>query len=126
MGAWGHEFNANDDAADWLAEFEEAPSWTTVANALKLKSDYIEADAASNAIAAAELVAAGLGNPHSDLTPEIGEWIAANSQGSGPLKELALAAVLTVLNGSELQELWDEAEDASWRDEVSNLQTRLS
>ena len=126
MGAWSHEFNANDDAADWLADFEDTPSWANVAEALDLDDDYIEVDVASCAIAAAELVAAGLGKAHGKLSPEIGEWVAANSDGAADLKDKAQAAVAAVLNGSELQELWDEAEDADWRDEIGNLQTRLN
>ena len=126
MGAWGHAFNANDDAADWLAAFEDAPSWTMVAGALKLNDGHIEAVTGSEAVAAAELVAAGLGKPHAELAPELADWAAENSQGSELLREPARKALATLLNGSELQELWDETGDTTWRDEIADLQARLN
>jgi hypothetical protein len=126
MGAWGSEFSANDDAADWLDDFEAAPSWIAVEEALNVSEAYIEADVASRAIAAAEIVAAGLGNAHPDLDEALVEWVRANATGAAALKDRALATVGTILSDSELRDLWNEAEDPSWQVEVSNLQTRLN
>src|SRR5215468_1909995 len=62
MGAWGHGSFENDDAADWVHEFELQGA-SAVVSALEYISrfpeeEYLEAPGASVAIAAAEIVAA--------------------------------------------------------------------
>jgi Domain of unknown function (DUF4259) len=62
MGAWGHGSFENDDAADWVHEFELQGASAVVPaqeSVSKIPEDeYLEAPEASVAIAAAEIVAA--------------------------------------------------------------------
>jgi hypothetical protein len=125
MGAWGHQFDENDDAADWLADFADAPSWTKCQLALQFADEYIEADAASCAIAAAEVVAAGLGKPNPGLDNAIAQWAAQNSDGAKTLRQTASAAVVKTEDESELQELWEEGDGADWHDTLDDLKSRL-
>ncbi len=61
MGAWEASAFDNDDAADFIAEFDEAPTVAfiraplgNIANAVR--DDYVEAPECSQAIAAAALI----------------------------------------------------------------------
>jgi hypothetical protein len=125
MGAWGHQFDENDDAADWLADFTDSPTWAKCKEALQLPADYIEADTASRAIAAAEVVAAGLGKPHPSLDTAIVQWADQNGEGAKTLRQAASAAVVKAEDESELQELWEEGDGADWHDTLDDLKSRL-
>ena len=125
MGAWGHQFDENDDAADWLADFADSPSWANCQEALQLTDDYIEADTASRAIAAAEVIAAGLGKPHPNLDAAIAQWAAQNSDGAKTLRQTASAAVVKAEDESELQELWEEGDSTDWHNTLDDLKSRL-
>ena len=66
MGAWGFGSFDNDDAADFLADATESGDLSLVRGALDnvlTSTEYVEAPDASQAIAAAEIVAAALGRP---------------------------------------------------------------
>jgi hypothetical protein len=150
MGAWGTGVFENDDALDWCGEFLDAPSGAgsrrspgkdaLVTAALQRAADKdegYEADAASAGLAAAEVVAALAGRPGPELsaadedsTPgEVAAW--ARDRGSDALQQpqvraLAAQAVRRALDGSELAELWEEAEHAAaWRAAVEDLLRRL-
>jgi hypothetical protein len=127
MGAWGHLFDENDDAADWLADFEDSPNWATVDEALAVtQANYIEAPNASNALAAAEVVAAGLGKASSRLEAGITEWASAHSTDAASRRVQAVAALTAIRDNSELQELWQEAEEyADWQTSVNETLSRL-
>jgi Domain of unknown function (DUF4259) len=63
MGAWSGEPFGNDTAADWVWELDESSDWDAVRDALDEvlePGDFIDADDASSAIAAAAVVARGL------------------------------------------------------------------
>jgi len=66
MGAWSHESFGNDDACDWVAQLEECNDLSFVESTLDallaVGDDYLEAPEASQAIAAAEVVARLRGN----------------------------------------------------------------
>ena len=130
MGAWGHQFDENDSAADWLADFSDSPSWQVVRKsleqALAQANDYLEADEASEALAAAEVVSSGLGKTSQRLSDTIAKWAAAHSSEAIDLQALAGEAVLVVRDGSELSELWSEGESDEWIASVTELYTRLS
>jgi hypothetical protein len=127
MGAWGHLFDENDDAADWLADFEDSLNWATVDEALAItEADYIEAPDASNALAAAEVVAAGLGKGSPRLERAISEWALAHSSEAAARREQAVSALTVVRDNSELQELWQEADEyADWQTSVNETLSRL-
>jgi hypothetical protein len=89
---------------------------------------YLEAPAASQAIAAAEVVAALAGKPAPNLPPEVGEWVACNKLPNRGLIEVAKRVVSRVLENSELKELWAEggADYAKpWQTELQGLLDRL-
>ena len=90
--------------------------------------DWIDVDDGASAVAAAEVVAAALGD-HTDRVPEAAiRWLAAN-RGAVVPEDLSLArrAVERVLGaGSELRGLWDEGEpDNAWSTDIRVLLARL-
>lgn len=72
MGAWGHGSFDNDAASDWLGDLAEGDvslvGETLDAVGAAEKDEYIDADDACNALAAAELVAAALGKGEDRLS----------------------------------------------------------
>lgn len=63
MGAWGSEPFDNDTAADWAWELDDSSDWEVVRSALSEAlepGDFMDADVATRAIAAASVVASGL------------------------------------------------------------------
>jgi Domain of unknown function (DUF4259) len=63
MGAWGSEPFDNDTAADWAWELDDSSDWEVVRSALNEAlepGDFLDADVATSAIAAASVVAGGL------------------------------------------------------------------
>ncbi len=137
MGTWGMGAFDNDDAADWLLDLTEADDASAVAEALetavdKSGDDYLEAPEGVLAIAAAELVAAAVGNAAPDLPDEARPWLAQHGADVAELGPRALAAIRrTLAPRSELRELWSPEEDADpddvaeWERRVANLEARL-
>ena len=130
MGAWGHEFNANDDAADWLGEFADGLDWASVdaaLNAVLPTGEYIEAPECSAAIAGAEVVAAGLGKASPLLDGAIAHWALVHAAGASARRDLAKRAVLSVSSESELLDLWSESDDSEYnKDWLATLNDLLS
>jgi hypothetical protein len=134
MGAWGHRNFENDSALDFAAEFRAAPSEVLLLETLTIvvelgeDGDYIDADEASPALAAAELVAAALGRPAADLPAGLQALVDKLDIGDDEeLPELASAAVAQVLRASELQELWAEnGEPNEWQAVQQDLLARLA
>ncbi|MFM9852566.1 MAG: DUF4259 domain-containing protein [Sphingomonadaceae bacterium] len=131
MGAWGHQFDENDSALDWIADFEAAPSWSQISDVFEAvfaadDADYVDLDDCSAALVAGEIVAAGLGQPSDRLVPSIVEWAKANSIGAIALKADAIKSASLVKSESELSELWKESDDAAaWTATVDDLLSRL-
>ena len=129
MGAWGAGPFENDAALDWAWDLEET-GWKAVRDALSAVTvaGSIEADEASCALAAAEVVAASLGNPMTGLPETVSTWV--TQHGSDVAADVAHAAcdgVVRVATDSELRALWDESGEAEeWRDAVVNVQLRLA
>jgi len=132
MGAWGHETFENDSACDWLGDLRESDA-SLVGDALDEVAGadddaYVEVDAASAALAAAELVAAVLGKGDDRLHEKAAAWLTENREA---VQEIGAArarrAVERVYKSSELRELWDEnGEDTEWHSDVRELLTRLA
>lgn len=111
MGAWGSGPFENDDALDLLAELAEARSEDRaqrIRTALTLPAGYVEASAASAAVAAAALVAMANGMPL-DEPAQAAE--VAHSGGvpvDDEVRQLAGQALGRVAGkDSEWRELWD-------------------
>ncbi|TIX51847.1 DUF4259 domain-containing protein [Alteraurantiacibacter aquimixticola] len=126
MGAWGLLFDENDDAADWLAGFADAPDWSAVDDAFALDEDYVEAPEASNALAAAEVVAAAIGNASPRLKANVGGWASDQPDQGNARREIAIKAVKRVRDDSELSELWEETDEfEDWKKSVDETIARL-
>lgn len=127
MGVYGPYFDENDDAAGWLDDFAEAPDWETVDEALAvIDADYLDSADAARALAAAEIVAAALGKPSPRLDIEIADWAAEEADGAKERRQTAILALDRVREDSELQELWQDAEDYSvWLASVNETMARL-
>lgn len=130
MGAWDYHNFDNDAAADFAETFRQRPNEAVLYEALATAAEeegYLETDEASQALAAAELVAAIIGKPAADMP--VGLLPAAtrlNADGQEDLQELAIEAVEAVLRGSELQEQWADTPDyAAWQALQQNLLARL-
>jgi len=133
MGAWGPGNFENDTALDWLYDFGENDfrliDRTLAGVAAMVAADELDADEASEVLAAAECVAAAAGFPPANPPQELAEWLAENSpiQVKPAYTEMARKAVARVLAQSELRELWLESDEfAGWETVVRNLQSRLN
>lgn len=130
MGAWGSGVFENDDASDWVWELEDDTDASVLIEALAsvvdAPVDEVEAPEASNALAAAEIVAAARGHHGATLPGEAREWIGRNAQlVDNRILALATAAVERVSIESELKELWDETGSTEWATVVADLLERL-
>jgi hypothetical protein len=123
VGAWGTESFENDAALDWLGDLAEGePAQFRDALALVRGAepdDYVDADDACAALAAAELVAAARTGKNERL-PDDAAVIRPDDAA------LARAAIERVLTGSELGELWHEGNAEPWRASVAELLRRLA
>lgn len=134
MGTWSYEPLSNDTAADWLETLLAADDLGPIESALDAVlaagHEYLDADLASEAVAAVEVLArlAGGGTPHDDDTSELDRWVAAHVRlPDTPLHDKAALAIDRVLgDASELRDLWDETEDAdAWRTTLVALAAAL-
>jgi hypothetical protein len=130
MGAWGSGHFENDDALDWLAEFEAEglqAAGGAIADVLSLEGEYLEAPTASRALAAAEVIAAASGNQAQGLPDPVLSWLSSHPlTRSTELLMNAATAVRRVLAESELRDLWFEGESgAEWEASVNALLQRL-
>lgn len=132
MGAWGPGLFENDAALDFLDALTEAEDVTPLREALAAgagkREDYLEADRAQAALAAAEVVACLCGHPGTEPPEELLEWLPRARPASDPvLLAAARAAVARVARPpSELLELWEESGDqADWQSAIADLAQRL-
>ena len=130
MGAWGHGGFDNDDALDFVAELAAGETWgpaaAALASVIEVGPDYLEAPAASKALAAGEVITAAVGRPPTKLPVEVAAWVARATAPDRGLIETAHRAIERVLKDSELRDLWNESPKAStWRREVEELLARL-
>jgi hypothetical protein len=129
MGAWGTAAFDNDDASDWVYDLEKR-GMEAIESALAdvEGATDLEMPADANAIAAGEVIAAGLGRPVEGLRDDILALAKAIRPDVTPeLASRARRAVQRVLARSELAELWDEtAEGGEWRRSVDDLVLRLT
>lgn len=133
MGAWGHDSFENDDALDWVSnDFEGSDDLSAVAEALETvaswgEGDYLELPECGAAVAAAEVLAAVLRHPSPTLPEDIAAWVAEHSfDDARSFVPTAQQAIDRIERDSEMQELWDESDDATqWRKSMAELKSRL-
>lgn len=121
----------NDDAADWVWELEDDEDGSVIEAALSAvvdtpRTELVEAGDASNALAAAEIIAAASGHRAAALPTEADEWIRRNSAlVTDSVLAQARSAVTRIAASSELKELWEDADDPAWAETVNALRARL-
>jgi hypothetical protein len=130
MSAWGHRAFENDAASDWASELDVSPDLSTIEAALNLvlgkKSKRSESSVCCTALAAAEVVAALLHRPAQDLPQQVKVWLKEKPKPSSALVGKAVAVTDTILENSELKELWAETSDFdNWKASVVELRGRL-
>ena len=130
MATWDYHNFDNDAAADFADTFRQRPNEAVLYEALATAAEEegtLELADASQALAAAELVAAIIGRPAQDMP--VGLLPATtllDADGQEDLQELAQEAVEAVLRDSELQARWAATENyADWQALQQNLLTRL-
>ena len=133
MGAWGSGSFENDDAADWVADFCDAPDQAVIVNTLSAVAhldagEYLEASDCCVGIAAAEVVAALKGAPNPNLLETTRTCLSSLKFKAEPgLIALALKTTERIKTNSELKELFDESENPEeWYQAIGNLEERLN
>ena len=131
MGTWGVGPFDNDDATEWVEALTDVGDDSLLHEALDEvaaagEGEYVEASWAAVAIAAAEVVAAGIGRPDPGLPEAAQHWIRRNpAVVDNEHRVLALRAVENATS-SELRELWQESPDAAdWTSRMKGLRGRL-
>lgn len=134
MGTWSHEPFGNDTAIDWAYELHDTHDFLLVEQAIQRVLDcgpeYLDADLAVEAVAAAEVIAKALGRgTQSDAyTEEVDAWLKSISVvPTSTLRSKAHQAMSRILGSdSELKELWEESEDfESWESSIRLLQSAM-
>jgi len=135
MGAWSHEPFGNDTANDWAYGLDDVKDFSLVASAIKSVLDngdeYLDSDLATEAIAAAEVLAKALGRgTQSDAyTEKVDVWLKKVSAKPSPklLSDAGIALARILGEDSELNELWEESDEfTEWKSSVAALQSALS
>lgn len=129
MGAWGTGSFENDDAADWVGKLGTITPDDLTKVLVQAADDpaYLEASAASAAVAAGEVVAALNGAPAEGAPAAIADWAKKHPEAFTPeLKALAMRTLDRVRKNSELKDLWMEADGLNdWIGAMRELQARL-
>jgi hypothetical protein len=131
MGAWGTGNFDNDQACDWAFDLEETgtAAITEAFEAVASADDYLDAGDGTDALAAAEVVAAALGRRGTaELPEEVEAYLATKPTIEPAVVELARRAVERVCAaGSELSELWEDSDSfEEWKGVVADLRARLA
>lgn len=134
MGAWGAGTFENDTACDWVYKLEECDDLSVITEALatvlECDEDYLDADVASCALAACEVIARLRGQPgvRDAYTEAADQWVAAHqSLRTDAVVKTALQAIDRIVDeDSELLDLWKESDSVGeWKVAVDELRSRL-
>ena len=132
MGAWGYGAFENDDAGDWAFGLEDTDDLSLVEEAIDsvLEAEvYLDAPAASEALAACEVIARlqGRYGTRDSSTEDVDAWVEAHPLRVPPeLVEKALQAIDRITGpDSELRELWDDAGAEAWLASVEEIKERV-
>jgi len=131
VGAWGAGSFENDAALDWAAGVQSVDQVRNAFERLKARgAGAVDADLASEVVAAAETVALLLGRKSPGVPDELAQRLADAREPDADLYHSARSAVLQVMRNSELAELWEEAAQESgtneWLEELTRLIDRLN
>jgi len=135
MGAWGHGIFDNDDACDYAAAIAESNDLSiiekTLDRVLETGPEYLEAPDASEALAAADIIARlkGVYGEKNAYTETIDAWVARTKITPGPeLLDKARRSIDRITTEpSELMELWKESADYSrWKLSLEQLVQRIN
>lgn len=132
MGAWGAGSFENDDAGDWAWSFEEEGLAVIESAFGALQgAGYLEGSDGSVGVAAAETVAAALGQPGNGYTEEFEAAVKRHAGAVRGRPGIADAALQTLdrVTGpdSELAELWAESDsETEWQASIADLRRRLT
>jgi len=142
MGTWGAGSFQNDWALDWLGDLRESKDASLVYLALRrvtehggtkhsapsllerlrgrhYHTDWLNANASTKALAAAEIVAAWRGHPLAKLPNGVMEWLQQHlSSFQVDIIPLAQQAVRIVKTNSELKDLWEESDAGEWYEAI--------
>lgn len=130
MGAWGYGNFDNDTVLDWIGDLVETEGLELISEFIEMVLDDgdLDADTASSAIGAIEVLAALHNRPateqHDD--EDLEEWIEQHKGQGANLLEVAQKALRKILAESELKDLWEETEHyEDWVNAVKELENRL-
>lgn len=123
MGAWASGSFGNDTALDFVGELKDFASLRSTLTKFEKDRGELDADDASIALAACDLLAAAIGRPPADL-PDVPDF--EKEEVSEDLLDSAKALVKRVREDSELAELWAEDDDVEWQAELDALLLRLT
>ncbi|TGE04813.1 DUF4259 domain-containing protein [Hymenobacter fodinae] len=129
MATWGYYNFDNDAAADISTKFRDTHSLGLLTEALTSVTtpDAVEAEAAQQALAAAEIVAALFGKPGRDLPADLLPLTVRLSPEEEPtFRNMATQAVEAIAKRSVLQVHWGKSDDAQdWAQLQQELLGRL-
>jgi hypothetical protein len=134
MGAWGVLAFDNDTANDWAYDLEDVDDLSLAEGAFdqveQAGGEYLDADAACEALAACEVVARLEGRPGytNTYTEKVDQWVEAHPM-VPPVEVVTRAnAVIDRILGenSELRELWQDAGEEEWLQAVADLRRRIN
>ena len=129
MGTWGCGPWDNDGALDWAGDLRAQHGWGPVDDALAaaIGEGYVDLETCEQAVAAIDVVAAALGAPSGDLPDEVRAWSVEHAASlEAALVRRAREALATVLEDSEMVELWERAPGAEeWQAAMADLESRL-
>ncbi|MEP3196442.1 MAG: DUF4259 domain-containing protein [Lentilitoribacter sp.] len=127
MGAWGAGSFSNDTALDYVEDLNGFDAvFETISHFSVQKKEPLDADDASIALAACDLLAIVIGRPPAEV-PDIAALDDLKDQAvtSDQLKK-ARALIKVIAKSSELSELWAEDDDSEWQSALDDLLLRLT
>jgi len=132
MGTWGHGNFENDSALDWVGDFEEKPHKDFLEKSMRavLTPNYIDADDASVALAALEVVAWANGKPAKDfpnlnISLKPGDLRPTFDKDFYATCNKAVDTVMRPTN-NEMMELWEASGELDeWRKVLEDLRKRI-
>lgn len=125
MGTWSAGSFGNDSALDFVSRVTGTSGLFRAIEVLGPRSNWIDNDLATEAIAAADIVAALLGRASEDLPEGLSNTLKSFESPSSALVAAASTAVVHVRENSELADLWAESEGEEWIGAINDLLARL-
>lgn len=137
MGTWGTLAFDNDTALDWVIGLEKHKDLKFVEETIEQVADeddeddeYLDQDAACEALAACEVLARlrGRHGYKNSYTEDVDDWVAAHPLVPPPelLERAGVAIQRIVGKSSELADVWAESPEAKlWKKSVADLRERV-